>query len=77
MFFVFSTKEHFYFGILYCFFTVFNKKRIDELNLVYLIQIGATVTSKYLLKVKTRRCTIPFRAHCISLEVPDLIKKFC
>ena len=37
--------------------TVFDKKRIEELNLVYFIQIGATVTSKSLLKVKTQRCT--------------------
>ena len=36
------------------------------MNLVYFIQIGATVTSKSLLKVKTRRCTNNFWAHCIS-----------
>ena len=55
MFFVFSKKEHFYFGILFFFFFTFLiKKRIEELNLVYFIQIGATVTSKSLLKVKTR-----------------------
>jgi len=46
------------------FFLVFIKK-IEELKLVYFIQIGLTVTSKSLLKVKTRRRTNTFWAHCM------------